>query len=207
MIRKKMTSRRLQYSLLIWLPVLVFSCQPQPARQSPAALGPIPAVADTANTPEKNTSFSALIESCVFSQTNSLTGTLVKDLLLVYSNNGRDFMAGEGSDGYILRVIPISQKYESVRIPAQMSIYLYENVISDTGDSNVFPCCVWQVPDTVLDQYWSKSAMLDGYTLPLHRDHPPIYEGGEYLFVVRMVYKQNKQTFTICNLLNIQDAM
>lgn len=156
---------------------------------------------------ETQPAFSSLTGSCSEAALNQGPDSTVTELLLVYSNTGRDFQAPDGTDGYLLRVIPINRRYQLARIDGNLSVFLYEERSLVEDNEALLPIRIWQIPSVDLDHYWLKTSMLAGYTLPLAWDSPPPAGTGRYIFLVQFRYEIQQEHYLICNTLTFQDLL
>jgi len=151
--------------------------------------------------------FSSLADSCSEAAWNQGPDSPVAELLVVYNNTGWDFKTPGGRDGYLLRIIPINQKFQLTRIDGSLSVFLYEDTSLPDGHENLLLVRFWQIPSVDLDHYWLETSLLDGYTLPLAWDNPPPVHSGRYIFLVQFRYEIQKKHYLICNTLTFQDLV
>jgi len=116
-------------------------------------------------------------------------------LVLSYFNNGRDFVAPAGADGYVLNVIPLNAKYQAFPVEGNVTISLWNND-SPNNKTTKKPLKIWRINDDVLPKYWQTTRLLDGYIFRLSWGSTPM-PPGEYQFLVRMDYKQGKTIRTV----------
>jgi len=118
------------------------------------------------------------------------------DLLVSYVQGGRDFAGEEGTDGYVLRVIPLSKSYSPIELEGNMVVALYEQ-----GGER--PVRVWQMGGERLAGCWMETTMLPGYVLALHWGE--VSPGpGHYLF--RMWYVGTEAEGAMCREISFTDA-
>jgi len=130
----------------------------------------------------------------------------VREVLLTYINAGRDFRDPQGPDGYVLRIIPLDNKYRPVPVPAEINIALYPATVAKNNSTYDPPMRFWRISAPDLARHWTPSALLDGYLLRL--DWGEISPGpGNYILLVSFSYKHKKNVTTICRIMTFQDQL
>ena len=136
------------------------------------------------------------IETCIKNTGKKEADKPVAEIVLAYLGAGRDFRKPLGSDGYVLRVIPLDSSYSEVNLAADVFIGLYRSV--DKNDlQGVSPLRLWQISSERLADYWITTSLLDGFMFRLDWGQealPP----GDYIFLVLMKYQHNGLTESVC---------
>jgi len=136
------------------------------------------------------------VEECVNNTNEKEADKPVTEIVLAYVGSGRDFRHPSGSDGYVLRVIPLDGSHHEVKLAADVFINLYSSVDAGNLQGSV-PLRIWQLSAETLADYWINTSLLDGFMFRLDWGQealPP----GDYIFLVLMKYQHKGLMKSVC---------
>ncbi|MBN1844065.1 MAG: hypothetical protein JW810_00150 [Sedimentisphaerales bacterium] len=196
----------LRLGILAAMGLELVSCQ---APGNPAA-GPLvlaDPVAPLAGTDPASQQAAGQLAFCGAPDASSAAGGPVMELLLAYVSSGRDFREPPGPDGYLLRLIPLDDRYRPLPIDGLVTVGLYdEEGLDQAPERRSLPILIWRIETGQLGAYWVPARTLDGYFFRL--DWGRIRPGpGNYRLVVHVQYRKDEQTFRFCREMSFQDRL
>ncbi len=120
----------------------------------------------------------------------------VSELVITSIEQGRDFREPIGPDGFLLRLIPLSPENKPVKIPAEITIFLFSGEAAKIDITSDKPVRTWYVPTSRAQTLWRPSILLEGFLLRL--DWGERLANGTYLFVVHVRYPHKNHASSIC---------
>lgn len=119
---------------------------------------------------------------CMIKRTPSTGRSEAIELILTYVGTGRDFTEPGVPEGFVLRVIPLSDTARPAPLQADLIIALFKPGSDGKGEWSV-PLLCWRVSRDNLAHYWVRSRLLDGYLFRLAWGAEPVAPGEYVLFV------------------------
>lgn len=129
----------------------------------------------------------------------------VRQLILRYMGDRREFHQPAGPDGYLLCVTPLDRKLDAVPVLADVSIGLFE--MGTAGqDADRLPLRVWRVGRDDLSNYWTETNLLNGYVFPVDWGERPVAR-GEYLLYVIFGFGSQDDFVCLCEVVVFEDLI
>jgi hypothetical protein len=147
-------------------------------------------------------SVTALMNDCIsFGQNHRPKG--LADVLLSLTTASRDFRPPAGTDGYVLRMIPLNKKAQPLPIVANVTILLCEDSrLADTSAPP--PLRTWHIAAESLPDYWAAGTLLDGYLFRLDWADTPV-PPGRYRLIVRLMDRGDKINRGFCQEITFEE--
>jgi hypothetical protein len=136
------------------------------------------------------------VEECVNNTSIKEADKPIAEIVLAYVGSGRDFRDPQGSDGYVLRVIPLDSSHHEVKLAADVFIGLYRGVDKDNLQGSV-ALRAWQLSADTPADYWIATSLLDGFMFRLDWG-PEALPPGDYIFLVLMKYQYKGLMESVC---------
>ena len=128
----------------------------------------------------------------------------IAKIILFYMTSGRDFGESIGPDGYVLRLVPLNKKSRPSQVDGEVVIGLFADSPKSYDISKSQPFICWRITEDILNQYWVRTSLLDGYLFRLDWGENKM-KPGSYQLVVLLRYQHRGTEWSICRNVSFQD--